>query len=869
MGALIATALAGAAEPAAAARPDLVVSALASPPPFAVPGETFEVTSSVANQARPRARASVTRYRLTDGTQRYRAGHRFTPALGGHASSHAVARLTLPAALPDGEFRLIACADARGEVRERDERNNCTAAATRLRVDTTGPAAPTLDAHPAPNTLSGHARFAFSVGEAGVRFTCALDDGAPTPCQSPAEYEALEAGAHRFTVTARDAAGNASTATTFEWTVERAEVSLGDGAWSWFADPRAVHHQGRTYIGWVARDGDVKVSAYTHATRARTTALVAPAVDVDDHANPALQVLPDGRLRVYYSPHARPPMAYRTSLRAGDVTAWEPERTLPANTPGNYGFTYPNPVHLAREATTYLFWRGGDFLPTFSAQPDGMQTWTAPRTLISVPGERPYVKVASDGEGTIHFAFTNAHPREAGDVNLYYAAYRDGQLLKADGTRIGPLGTAIAPADADTVYDTGRKAWVHDIAHDAQGRPVIVFASFAATSDHRYMYVRWTGSDWSEPVELTPAGGSISEDGNEAFYSGGITLDHEDPSVVYLSRPVDGVHEIETWTTADGGATWARRPVTEQSTEKNVRPVSPRGLLPFSGDLSVAWMRGAYPSYIDYRTSIATLLVTGGNAPPVADAAVSPRGGRAPQDVSLDARGSHDEDGAVVSHHWDFGDGTTATGAQVEHRYEQGGRYFPALTVTDEHGARDTFVLEVAVEPPRAPAVSTGPASFVNTDSATLRGTVNPHKQGTSYHFEYGPTASYGSRTPAAEIVEPDEAEVNVTEALTGLTTGVTYHYRLVAVNATGTSLGADRVFTTGPPPASAYRAAVLETPGLLAYWRLGEHEGTTAIDETARSRAPTPPRVCASANGARSPVSRTRPRGSTGCAAR
>ena len=352
--------------------------------------------------------------------------------------------------------------------------------------------------------------------------------GVFTPCTSPYTAEGLAEGPHRFEVRARDPAGNVSEPATVEWMVVRAEVSLGDGAWSWFADPRALHVQGRTFVGWVARDGDVKVSAYDHATRSRTTALVAPAVERDDHANPALQVLPDGRLRVFYSAHGGTTMSYRSTLRPYDVTSWDPPRTMPSNTPGSWGYTYPNPVHLAAEATTYLFWRGGNFNPTYATQPDASDAWSPARTLISAPG-RPYVKVDSDGEDTIHFAFTNAHPNEAADVNIHYAAYRDGALWRADGTRIGPLGTAITPQQADRVYDTGRKAWVHDVAIDGDGRPVIVFASFAATSDHRYMYARWTGTEWVVH-ELTAAGGSISDDGKEPFYSGGLTLDHEDPS---------------------------------------------------------------------------------------------------------------------------------------------------------------------------------------------------------------------------------------------------------------------------------------------------------------------------------------------------
>jgi hypothetical protein len=66
---------------------------------------------------------------------------------------------------------------------------------------------------------------------------------------------------------------------------------------------------------------------------------------------------------------------------------------------------------------------------------------------------------------------------------------------------------------------------------------------------------------------------------------------------------------------------------------------------------------------------------------------------------------------------------------------------------------------------------------------------------------------------------------------LTGLSAGTTYHYRLEATSTTGTTYGADRTFTTALP---AYRDAVLGTPGLVSYWRLGEASGTTAADETA-----------------------------------
>jgi PKD repeat protein len=333
---------------------------------------------------------------------------------------------------------------------------------------------------------------------------------------------------------------------------------------------------------------------------------------------------------------------------------------------------------------------------------------------------------------------------------------------------------------------------------------------------------------------ITPAGGSIAEDPREPYYSGGITLDHEDPGTVYLSRSVDGAYEIETWTTPDGGQTWTSEAVTAGSGTKNVRPVSPRGMLPFSGDMSVLWMRGRYPYYLTYQTSITTILRTGGNAPPVADATSSRRTGLAPQQIEFDGRLSHDPDGSVVEYRWDFGDGEQATGAQAQHTYRDGGRYFPSLTVTDDAGARDTYVTEVVIEPPRAPAAVTGPALDLAGGTAVLHGAVTPQNQPTTFHFEYG-TDALDRRTPEQALTTGGTEAVDVQTAVSGLTPGAGYRFRLVATNATGTTAGPVRTFTAGAPPGPGdYREVLLGTPGLVSYWRLGEPSGLVAADERA-----------------------------------
>jgi hypothetical protein len=106
-----------------------------------------------------------------------------------------------------------------------------------------------------------------------------------------------------------------------------------------------------------------------------------------------------------------------------------------------------------------------------------------------------------------------------------------------------------------------------------------------------------------------------------------------------------------------------------------------------------------------------------------------------------------------------------------------------------------------------APGTTTGAASSVAQTTATLAGAVDPRGASTSYYFEYGPTQPYGRRTPSSDAgtgITSVTASVN----LSALDSGVTYHYRLVASNASGSSYGQDATFTTLAAPAHRPDAA-------------------------------------------------------------
>jgi len=104
------------------------------------------------------------------------------------------------------------------------------------------------------------------------------------------------------------------------------------------------------------------------------------------------------------------------------------------------------------------------------------------------------------------------------------------------------------------------------------------------------------------------------------------------------------------------------------------------------------------------------------------------------------------------------------------------------------------------------PVVVDGQASAVTATTATLNATVDPEGLSTKYYFEYGPTASYGSKTRAVSIGSGTSA-VPVSVKLTKLKTDRTYHFRVLATNSAGTSNGIGRVFNTVLPSISRLTA--------------------------------------------------------------
>ncbi len=100
---------------------------------------------------------------------------------------------------------------------------------------------------------------------------------------------------------------------------------------------------------------------------------------------------------------------------------------------------------------------------------------------------------------------------------------------------------------------------------------------------------------------------------------------------------------------------------------------------------------------------------------------------------------------------------------------------------------------------PGPPTLSNLSVSDVHSESAVLRGRINPENGDTTYHFEYGTEdcATSACASTASVDIGSEPSPVSGSAQLSDLTPATTYHWRIVAESVGGTSVGPDHTFTT------------------------------------------------------------------------
>ena len=404
-----------------------------------------------------------------------------------------------------------------------------------------------------------------------------------------------------------------------------ADTVTPQGAWCWFADPRALHYEtpdgriNRTFVGYIDIHGNIRAMQYDFNQRQQTEVLIRSYFQPDDHNNPTFLTLPDGRIMIFYSRHTDEScFYYRISQMPGDITTLGCEHRL--DTPNNT--TYPSPFILADDPThIYLCWRGINWHPTIARlslpnADDKVNIEWGPYQLVQSTGSRPYAKYASDGKGKIYFTYTTGHPDNESPNFLYFnyidihtltlqdVCGRELQHIAKGPLQVSKLSNYVENYPTTIVDATAYRNWVWQVVPGYKGYPQIAMTRISTDKkSHNYYLARWNGHAWTKH-HITHAGGHFHQSPDiEHCYSAGMSLDETDPSAVYCSVPIEGKYgrryEIIRYQMDAYGEIVSNYAITSNSETNNVRPY----IIPGTKEsaMKLAWMQGDYYDWIVSR----------------------------------------------------------------------------------------------------------------------------------------------------------------------------------------------------------------------------------------------------------------------------
>uniref|UniRef100_A0A7V4E5I9 Exo-alpha-sialidase n=1 Tax=candidate division WOR-3 bacterium TaxID=2052148 RepID=A0A7V4E5I9_UNCW3 len=369
------------------------------------------------------------------------------------------------------------------------------------------------------------------------------------------------------------------------------------GGWCWFNHPNVLYTEGYVFLGYVANTGEKHFTArVARIDPSLGSVLYKDLLDRvdDDHAAPAMDVLPDGRIIVTVSKHAGKVIRIAIFDPNNFNSNWSITDLNLSNTLLKGMLTYPSPAVLGDRI--FIFFRDGNpsnSLWRFIYSDDMGQTWSKPQILLDPQGKAPGVYVIFTRVGnTVYFTASLAYgPVDKPKKNVYFFYLDNDGFYRADGTKIADMETPLNIDMIEKVFDSDREglygAWIYDVYPDDDGRPIIAFTAFEKvenrTYKHYYYTARWEGDTWI--VRRIADGGELHPMIiNEYLYSGGIWIMRSDPNKVILSRKCDNGWQIEIRDLTGNLQGLIREP--KAPNEMNIHPLEVNGV--------IIWQSGYY-----------------------------------------------------------------------------------------------------------------------------------------------------------------------------------------------------------------------------------------------------------------------------------
>ena len=349
-------------------------------------------------------------------------------------------------------------------------------------------------------------------------------------------------------------------------------------------------------------------------------------------------------------------------------------------------------VNAQGDATA--IWRrsnGTNYIVQSATRPAG-STWQAPVDL-SVAGQSalgPRVAVDSQGDATAVWQRPN------GANSIVQAALRP-----AGGVWQAPVDVSVG----------GQDAFDPEVVLDAQGVATAVWDRFNGSNYIVQSAIRPAGGVWQAPVDLSVTGQNVAIPQ--------VALDTHGNADAVWERS-NGATDIVQGAIRPAGGTW-QAPVDLSAPGQNA--VNPQIAFDLQGDATAVWQRFNATNYIVQAAGYDA-------AGPQLRGVSIPTSGTAGVPVSLSVT-PLDVWSPIASTSWSFGDGQSATGANITHTYNSPGRYPIALNSTDSLANTTSTTATITIKPAQpstvpssAPALSNVSQTHRNWREGTRQATL-------------------------------------------------------------------------------------------------------------------------------------------------
>ena len=332
---------------------------------------------------------------------------------------------------------------------------------------------------------------------------------------------------------------------------------VGDTPWNGATYPVAVYWSGSTYVVWQG-DGDYKIYAarYVHGTQTWSTAVVVAVNPLagDGHGSPAIIADQLGYLHVFCCAHiggAAGNLLYRRSVSPGDITVWDVMSNIDTEV------TYPE-VAMMANGTLYLVY-GFHPIPertwAYRFSTDGGTTWypvAGRNEFLKFNGTTGYSSLVERYGDRLYFAFNRVNPGNSERYDVYVGYLNmTTQHVWCLPTFDAGLKLYIEQAQANCrVHNSGAWTVYGVVPHlDSSGNPYLIYQVGSSQTIRYFNFTRWTGSVWTDPVQITTTDYTNNNDMDFIVYS---STDIE-AFLIANGKPGQG-GDVQRWTW--DGATW-------------------------------------------------------------------------------------------------------------------------------------------------------------------------------------------------------------------------------------------------------------------------------------------------------------------------